>query len=550
MLRRNADLFVLCVITAVSRWVFAAHSLYEWDSVQFALAIRRFDILWHQPHPPGYVWYVAFIKAAHLAVGDENLAIIAANVVFSLLTLISFYHLSRMVLRARSDAFISSLLLIVNPIFWFCGSTATIYTVEAFISTFMGLLLLRCLRRADGKYLYLSSFFMGFLGGFRPTTVVLLGPLWLFVVLRRSRGLRDAGINGLIFLATSLSWIAPTIMNTGGLQSYLSSSRGLTGSGSEKALTWFGGYGHYLLNNTSNYMAWLIAGMSPIGPGFIAYAMVKLARNHGKLIAKKEDLLFFAIWVLPAMLFYSLYIEKPGYLLIIIPPLLLLFSWSVKYATEGSSTHRVSSVWRAGTYCSTIMLFVLWFTWPYARDGIPEKLARPVFVTQPALSDYNWDISLREIRQRDYTMTFFEDYLRSNGYAAENTALFWAGGYPTWRHMMYYLPHYQCYWLADGSVSGMPSLNTEIYEARDYQVTSESGKPFWIAGTRPANVHLTLSRDIETLIWIANPDTTIYEDLLGRPGLVDSVELPNGQVMLVTTGQFASIDLGDISVGY
>ena len=32
--------------------------LYNWDAVQFALALREWDNSKHQPHPPRYILYV------------------------------------------------------------------------------------------------------------------------------------------------------------------------------------------------------------------------------------------------------------------------------------------------------------------------------------------------------------------------------------------------------------------------------------------------------------------------------------------------------------
>ena len=41
---------------------FASRSpgLDEWDSVQFAMGIREFNLWKHQPHPPGYPLYIFF----------------------------------------------------------------------------------------------------------------------------------------------------------------------------------------------------------------------------------------------------------------------------------------------------------------------------------------------------------------------------------------------------------------------------------------------------------------------------------------------------------
>src|SRR5688500_9760856 len=46
-------------------------SLEDLDSINFALAIRDFDVAEHQPHPPGYPIFVAATKAVNAFTGSE-----------------------------------------------------------------------------------------------------------------------------------------------------------------------------------------------------------------------------------------------------------------------------------------------------------------------------------------------------------------------------------------------------------------------------------------------------------------------------------------------
>ncbi len=41
---------------------YRARMLYNWDAVQFALALGEYDVVKHQPHPPGYILYVALAR--------------------------------------------------------------------------------------------------------------------------------------------------------------------------------------------------------------------------------------------------------------------------------------------------------------------------------------------------------------------------------------------------------------------------------------------------------------------------------------------------------
>ena len=73
----------LAVVTLLSRWPYRARMLYNWDAVQFALALHEFDIAKHQPHPPGYLLYVALGRLLNASLGDPTLAYVALAMLFS-----------------------------------------------------------------------------------------------------------------------------------------------------------------------------------------------------------------------------------------------------------------------------------------------------------------------------------------------------------------------------------------------------------------------------------------------------------------------------------
>ncbi len=53
---------VLAGLTIATRWPYRARLLPTWDAVQFGLALERYDVVQHQPHPPGYILYVLRIR--------------------------------------------------------------------------------------------------------------------------------------------------------------------------------------------------------------------------------------------------------------------------------------------------------------------------------------------------------------------------------------------------------------------------------------------------------------------------------------------------------
>ena len=61
-------LFVaLAAAIALTRLGPIAHTFFDWDEALFVLAVREYDVVMHNPHPPGYPLFVAAAKLFHLA---------------------------------------------------------------------------------------------------------------------------------------------------------------------------------------------------------------------------------------------------------------------------------------------------------------------------------------------------------------------------------------------------------------------------------------------------------------------------------------------------
>src|SRR5881227_40720 len=51
------------------------HSMWDWDEALFCLGVRDYDVIRHQPHPPGYPLFIAAAKLVRLAVHSDFLAL-------------------------------------------------------------------------------------------------------------------------------------------------------------------------------------------------------------------------------------------------------------------------------------------------------------------------------------------------------------------------------------------------------------------------------------------------------------------------------------------
>src|SRR5438309_11552097 len=90
---------------ALTRLLFSSHFLYDIDSVNYALALDRFDPTVHQPHPPGYFLYVYLGRLARLIFHDSNTALVALSIVASCAAAAMIYVLAANWFGSRAALF-------------------------------------------------------------------------------------------------------------------------------------------------------------------------------------------------------------------------------------------------------------------------------------------------------------------------------------------------------------------------------------------------------------------------------------------------------------
>src|SRR4030042_6073966 len=207
------SLFLLTIITRVP---FTSKLLYHWDSVQFALALEKYNIAVHQPHPPGYFLYVMLGRFLNLFIKDANSTFVFISIIFSGLAVVAVYYLGKEIYDVRTG-FIAAAIAITSPNFWFHGEVALTYIVEAFFSTLIAFF---CWKVFTGKhkYIYLSVIALGIAGGVRQNTMVFLLPLWVFSV--RGAPLRKIITSFALLGVVCLLWFVPMVWMTGGWNAY------------------------------------------------------------------------------------------------------------------------------------------------------------------------------------------------------------------------------------------------------------------------------------------------------------------------------------------
>jgi hypothetical protein len=203
---------------ARSRW------LDDWDSVNFALALDSFDLLKHQPHPPGYPVYVATGKLIHLVVAGHAAALtLVSSLSGAAVAAMVFLLLRRFVDWAV--ALVAAVVMALSPLYWLQSGLAL---TDMFAMVFVVAFLLvedhaTTTSRGDRLRLIACGVIAGLSLGARPHITLLIVAYWCV------RALWSGPVSWthvptavLSFVAGTLAWLVPAALATGGFDTYVS----------------------------------------------------------------------------------------------------------------------------------------------------------------------------------------------------------------------------------------------------------------------------------------------------------------------------------------
>jgi len=503
----------LSALTLASRWPYRARMLYNWDAVQFALALREFDVAKHQPHPPGYLLYVALGRLLNRWVGDPTLAYVGLAMVFSAGTTFVVYWLARR-LYDRPTAIASASLLAVSPLFWFYGSVGLTYAGEAFGAS----LVAWCAWGALGgsaRQLYLGALTLGLMGGMRQSVLVLIFPLWLGSAVFGIRAWRRLALAGVALVASVLAWLLPMIWLTGGLAAYVAVSTQLYGSVVVPTSV-LGGSLEITFAQARYVAESIIVGLGPLAFAFLALPIY--IRRSGWNRQER----FLLAWILPPAAFYTLvHFGQAGYVLTFLPALVILLSRALVEAAAAGSERLRRPNWRWALAATAVAAFVLINTGFFAR-------ARPEprefenrggdawrWRARDEINDWIMSRTAAALREHEAVIRTYVDTIRAV-YDPDDTALLTELGnhrsYPWLRHAMFYLPEYPI-----------------------YQVQLGDAPPGYYAPQSAATMILTpgsyieVPRAVKRIVWFVDH----WDPAVPRPDGLLEIQLPYGRYLYV-----------------
>jgi hypothetical protein len=501
----------LSLVTVLSRLPYRARMLYDWDAVQFALALREFDIAKHQPHPPGYILYVGLGRLVNAWVGDPAATYVLLAVLFSGLTTFVVYQLARAIYD-RPTALAAASLLAVSPLFWFYGTVGLSYVGEALGASVVAYFAFRALQGSETDS-WLAALYLGLAGGLRPSMLVLLFPLWLGSTVIGVRRVRTVTIGLALLALATLTWLVPLVWLMGGLQRYLAPTIDLVlfalkptaiGSGSLEALF---AMQRHLVEST------LVA----LGPLALAVLLLPwFIRRTGW--GQREW--FLLAWAAGPVLFYALvHFGQAGYALTFLPALVILLSRVLITALGGSELARWPRARAVVAATAVVVVILVNGSFFVSARPLPRSFdpSRPAWMRTAEDEAVDWIFSrtVAALREREAIVRTYVSAIRSSWSPAETVVITEMGNprsYGWLRHATYYLEEYPVYGLWVGS-------------SEPDALLPPGGGAMWLL----PGAEIELPPGTKRLVWFVDYWSPTSE----RPPGLEEIELPYGRYLYV-----------------
>jgi hypothetical protein len=504
----------LAALTAASRIPFRSRLLPSWDAIQFALALREYSVVKHQPHPPGYILYVAAGRALNALAADPAVTLTWLAVAASAVTVLALYRLA-WTLYGRATAVLAALGLATSPLFWFYGLVALPYAAEAALATLVAVAVWR-VRHGRTADVVWSAVVLGLAGGVRQSVLLLLLPLWaggVWIACRRWRPwLAGLGALGL----TVLAWLAPMIWLAGGAAAYLAAALELFDSTVRRTTVLADWHGNVL-----GLAEALLVGLGVLLPVLLP-AMVAGFRG---LVRRDGRAWLMAGWIVPPVLVYTfVHFGQYGYLCTVLPALYIVAARGlIRVAAAiapAALPGRAPVRWAAAGALAVVLAGHAAFFTRAESIEVPGLEAEPGAESRKTwlLAAYRfrlWPLTARGLREQEEVIRAYARAIRQ-GFPAGDTVLVTELGnrrsFPWFRHVMYYLPEYPVYHLRLG-------IFTRGYLASHHDATMAA----------IADPDIFLPPDARRLVWVVD----YWNPAIPRPAGLRAVPVDYGRWLYV-----------------
>jgi len=417
----------LAALTVITRFPVRSHHAFNWDAVNFVLALHDYDVRLHHPQPPGYPVFVAMGRVVQIVTPNPNTALVIVAMLLSAGAVAALYLLGRALFGQRAGI-VAALYLLCSVTFWANGAVALAYPSLAMFTTLVALFAWQCHQRGRAVAAWLPcalsvAYAIG--GGFRPDLLLFLLPLWIFGHWRLP--FRTILLSGLCVIAIVLAWFLPTIALSGGWSGYWAVFRAYTSDDVLKRYSAAANGPRALIVNlrdTVKYTGYALYALAVPVAGAAVWLPLQWQRLRGGRTGRplgrmRPYISLFLLWMMPVLLFYTwVHIGDPGYVFTFVPALLLI---AARFTVElPRIVNRLHHDWLRRFIVPALTIVVI-----AANTGI--FLFRPLTLTAHG------------IRQQDQTIDGKIAYVHAHGDPATTLLI----AYESYRHWLLYLPEYR-----------------------------------------------------------------------------------------------------------
>jgi hypothetical protein len=486
--RQKLFLVLLTSAVAISRFMFRSRYLYDLDSVNFALAMQRFDPRVHQPHPPGYFLYICAGRLLNVLFHDANLALVVLSILTSCGVAIVIYKMT-LDWFGPTAALFAGIFFLLSPLAWFHGIVALTYIVEAFFSGLLGYL---CWRINCGRagLILAAAIVLGISAGVRPSSLVFLAPLFLFSL--RSATLKGRWIGLTALFLTLIAWFLPMLAASGGVSAYFGALASLWRMVPSKETV----FNSSPANSIARAFIIIFIYLLTFGAASLAPLGALVARTPDP---RKKN--FTLVWIGPALCFFTfgyLKFVNSGYLLLLCAPVCM---WLGLWASEWYET----SAWRKSLKLTVV--------------GVCAAANVLIFIGAPLYCSY------LQVRRFETDLEGIKTAFPQLGSTRDTIILSFDSHFNGFRHAGYYLPDYLTVEYPEAHLKEGPRIFS-MYQRDTHLVTALPAAPY----TR--------------FVLFPLPDGNSYKDYIQK--VID--RLPGGSLNVVRFGghEFVTGSISDL----
>lgn len=318
---------------------FRSQFLVNWDAVNYALGMAQFDLIHHQPHPPGYIGYVFGARGLSALTGDANTTLTLISIVAGAVAPVALYVLARR-LTSHRHGLAAAVLFGTAPLVWYYSSVAVSYIVGAAVALPLVWACHVARSERSERHLLIAAVLLAAMGALRQSDLVFLVPVIVYTAFAFPWRVRFRA--AALSVVLSVPWLAGLAWAAGGPFEYLGLSADLAGLAGGN--TWlFSENPVGVFQNVSIVAFGLLFGLS-VGLLVVPVAMWYRVRPLKEM--SSDDRWLLLTWALPALVTYVfVHAGQTGYVLVVLPVGFLVLARTTASVAAARAARRRSVPW-------------------------------------------------------------------------------------------------------------------------------------------------------------------------------------------------------------